>query len=678
MESSPNALVSLLPEQPSPATANPVAATLIPPQVATTISATQTKTITAPAVAVEISHIQAHGKRQQQAELQPDPSTKQPQAERIPAVPLQPVQETKPVVSPEEPTHWVLHSAVRETPEPSPSNTELNVPTQAPEYEQEVAWKPVLPQTPELNDSLFQGRPTSVSQVTHFQDFRISVVPARTAEKVPMHFAPQRTNNDVRPVPDPVKQTEQSSNATQSIPRETPVISTHASKATLNATRDPGQCTVISPEEQVDVIPQQPVQVHSTETLRHLSATPVTKEPELPESQKRSQPPTSACASTPAAPKRLSNIHKITPAEPAQSESRAVEQPEQLPVQTAAVRTQDPGPSLTLPLAVPSPTADNPQSQAQQPTPAPLSEGPTPDLPGLTNSGARLNTTRKQPAPVPYNSAAHKRQIEPVPQVAKGETVSVTTPERPQQAPPQPAPPQQAAPPAAEKNNATPSRQEAANTPDLPVTNTDSATPSPHMERAVDLKLTPINANATEDKKPNPIPEPVLPHLYEVTKDHPTSPVQAVTFPQAAAAIPVPQVEAASPKPPAPLPDLPAKAPALTEPLVPEKITAPAPMKSLSLEFTPDGARDVRIHISQNAGDVHVSLHSSDPNLAGKLRDGVQDLTGGLANAGYQAEEWTQHDQQRQRQPKEEQTPPAKSKKEAGDPDFSDLLGSQS
>jgi hypothetical protein len=67
----------------------------------------------------------------------------------------------------------------------------------------------------------------------------------------------------------------------------------------------------------------------------------------------------------------------------------------------------------------------------------------------------------------------------------------------------------------------------------------------------------------------------------------------------------------------------------------------PQTLRSLSLEFTPDGAQDVRLRLAERAGDVHISLHSTDPTLSGRLSDGVHDLVGNLSSAGYDAQAWT-------------------------------------
>jgi hypothetical protein len=78
-------------------------------------------------------------------------------------------------------------------------------------------------------------------------------------------------------------------------------------------------------------------------------------------------------------------------------------------------------------------------------------------------------------------------------------------------------------------------------------------------------------------------------------------------------------------------------------------------MRSLSLEFTPDGASDIKLRLSERGGDVHISVHGTDPNLAGRLREGVGDLVGTLSKAGYEAEAWTPNQgQQNHRQPQEQ------------------------
>ncbi len=108
--------------------------------------------------------------------------------------------------------------------------------------------------------------------------------------------------------------------------------------------------------------------------------------------------------------------------------------------------------------------------------------------------------------------------------------------------------------------------------------------------------------------------------------------------------------------PPTPSQAAPANPAQLPEP-APEPKASQQPLQSISLEFAPDGASDVRLRLSERAGEVHISLHSSDPSLSGRLHEGVHDLVGSLANAGYDAEAWTpsQGRQNNQRQP---DTPP--------------------
>jgi hypothetical protein len=83
------------------------------------------------------------------------------------------------------------------------------------------------------------------------------------------------------------------------------------------------------------------------------------------------------------------------------------------------------------------------------------------------------------------------------------------------------------------------------------------------------------------------------------------------------------------------------------------------PMRSLSLEFTPDGSRDIKVRLSERAGDVHISVHGTDASLEGRVREGVSDLVGSLSKAGYAAEAWTpDQGRQNQRQQTEQRKAP--------------------
>jgi hypothetical protein len=110
------------------------------------------------------------------------------------------------------------------------------------------------------------------------------------------------------------------------------------------------------------------------------------------------------------------------------------------------------------------------------------------------------------------------------------------------------------------------------------------------------------------------------------------------------------------------------------EPMPPEKASS-LPVKSLALEFTPDGARDVRVRLSERAGEVHVSLHSSDPVMTRNLRDGVTDLASVLAHAGYDARAWTSgRQQQESRHQQEEKTPARRNETSSEAENFEGML----
>jgi hypothetical protein len=102
----------------------------------------------------------------------------------------------------------------------------------------------------------------------------------------------------------------------------------------------------------------------------------------------------------------------------------------------------------------------------------------------------------------------------------------------------------------------------------------------------------------------------------------------------------------------------------------------PQALRSLSLEFTPDGAQDVRLRLAERAGDVHISLHSADPALSGRLSDGVHDLVGNLSSAGYDAQAWTpeQGRQNDQRQFEDQRRGRRNPSPEQGEEEFGGLM----
>jgi hypothetical protein len=115
---------------------------------------------------------------------------------------------------------------------------------------------------------------------------------------------------------------------------------------------------------------------------------------------------------------------------------------------------------------------------------------------------------------------------------------------------------------------------------------------------------------------------------------------------------------------------------AVSLPHEPEPAKTATPLRSLSLEFTPDGAQDVRLRLSERSGEVHISLHTSDPSLTEKLSGGIHDLAGSLASAGYDAHAWTP-DAEQQRQRDQPEQPPDRRQNPAAEEGegFEDLLG---
>jgi len=102
------------------------------------------------------------------------------------------------------------------------------------------------------------------------------------------------------------------------------------------------------------------------------------------------------------------------------------------------------------------------------------------------------------------------------------------------------------------------------------------------------------------------------------------------------------------------------------ERVAPEKSAAP-PVKSVALEFTPDGTRDVKVRLSERGGEVHVSVHSTDPAVTKDLRAGVTDLASVLERAGYDAKAWAGDRQQQGNPQQQEQQSPQRRNSKSGE-----------
>lgn len=112
---------------------------------------------------------------------------------------------------------------------------------------------------------------------------------------------------------------------------------------------------------------------------------------------------------------------------------------------------------------------------------------------------------------------------------------------------------------------------------------------------------------------------------------------------------------------------------AASEPTAPEKGSA-QPLKAVSLEFAPDGARDVKVRLSERAGEVHVSVHSTDPSVTKNLRAGVTDLASMLASAGYDAKTWTSDRRQQDNPQQQDERTPQPRRAAAGAESFDGIL----
>jgi hypothetical protein len=92
-----------------------------------------------------------------------------------------------------------------------------------------------------------------------------------------------------------------------------------------------------------------------------------------------------------------------------------------------------------------------------------------------------------------------------------------------------------------------------------------------------------------------------------------------------------------------PLP-VPAATPAASRPVQTALPEPPArsvtPLKDLSLQLTQPGNERVDVRVTQQGGEVHVSVHSSDNSLNVGLRQGLSDLQNRLEENGYRSEMW--------------------------------------
>jgi hypothetical protein len=138
-----------------------------------------------------------------------------------------------------------------------------------------------------------------------------------------------------------------------------------------------------------------------------------------------------------------------------------------------------------------------------------------------------------------------------------------------------------------------------------------------------------------------PAPEKeIAPQQHHESPDQPVPEI-------AAAAPPAPSLKTEAPKPQPSVPVPPAEPPAVEKPQA-------QPVRSVALEFRPDGSQNVRVRLAEHAGEVRVSVHSADPVVTQNLRDGVTGLAATLAQAGYDARAWTPDGGQGQQQPRED------------------------
>jgi hypothetical protein len=63
------------------------------------------------------------------------------------------------------------------------------------------------------------------------------------------------------------------------------------------------------------------------------------------------------------------------------------------------------------------------------------------------------------------------------------------------------------------------------------------------------------------------------------------------------------------------------------------------PVRDIKLQFTADEGR-IQVRMAEHDGEVRVTVHASDQNVAGALREDLPSLSGRLEQAGFHAETW--------------------------------------
>lgn len=174
-------------------------------------------------------------------------------------------------------------------------------------------------------------------------------------------------------------------------------------------------------------------------------------------------------------------------------------------------------------------------------------------------------------------------------------------------------------------------------------------------------------------------PVPAAAGKAEKIPEIPVTPV-SVAEPRGAAALQGNPALAATPVPPAPVHGLRADGNVQSKAPVPHPVEiaasaevdstpkSPAALRSVAIEFTPDGAQEVRMRLTERAGDVHISVHSTDSSLSSRLTAGVHDLVGALSSAGFEARaETSDAGLQQRRQNQDRPDEPNRPRRSAGD-----------
>ena len=189
-------------------------------------------------------------------------------------------------------------------------------------------------------------------------------------------------------------------------------------------------------------------------------------------------------------------------------------------------------------------------------------------------------------------------------------------------------------------------------------TSTASDDPAPSGELAFAARLTPANSNENaaspngNDSKPHAAPPPAKPAESDQAAsdapppaDHPHAVPASGQPAKAEANLSLPQ-PMAPPQQPAPTHAAPSSAPsnpspaARMEPVVEAPAQPPTNPRDITVRVPDSTDRGTDVRFVERGGEIHVSVRTSDAEVAQTLRGGLSDFVGRMEHTGIRAEVW--------------------------------------